>query len=119
MRFSYAKGERIKNGRNDVGNGVLPPIMLVLGLGVRAWSFRTDFVELIKRTRVKFGVSIQEAHDLIFADEEMRRLAAIRINREPECRKQAAYDLRQHGEQSRFVRDGESLVFRRLDGQRD
>lgn len=77
-----------------------------------------DFVELVKRTREKFGVSIQEAHDLIFADEEMRRLVAIRINREPECRKQAASDIRNHGEQSRFARDGERLVFRHRDGQR-
>jgi hypothetical protein len=40
-----------------------------------------DFIRLVKRTREKFGVSISEAHDLIFADEEMRRLVAWRINR--------------------------------------
>lgn len=77
-----------------------------------------NLVELVKRTRQRFGVSIQEAHDLIFADQEMRRLVAIRINRDPECRKQAVYDMRQHGEQSRFTHDGERLLFRRRDGQR-
>jgi hypothetical protein len=28
-----------------------------------------DFVELVKRTREKFDVSIEEAHNIIFADE--------------------------------------------------
>jgi hypothetical protein len=37
-----------------------------------------DFMLLVKRTRQKFGVSIDEAHDMIFADEEMRRLVAWR-----------------------------------------
>lgn len=77
-----------------------------------------DFIELVKRTREKFAVSIQEAHDMIFADEEMRRLVAWRINYNQECRKQALSDLRHNGEQSRFVRDGERLRFRRSDGQR-
>ncbi len=77
-----------------------------------------DFVQLVKQTREKFGVSIQEAHDLIFAVEEMRRLVALRINREPECRKQAIWDLRRHGNQSRFMRDGDRLIFRHPDGQR-
>ena len=77
-----------------------------------------DFMELVKRTREKFGVSIQEAHDLIFADDDMRRLIAWRINDHPECRKQALWDLRHHGEQSRFIRDGEHIRFRRSDGQR-
>jgi len=43
----------------------------------------------MKRTREKFGVSIDEAHDMIFADEEMRRLVAWRINHNQECRKRA------------------------------
>ena len=78
----------------------------------------SDFIRLVKRTREKFGVSIQEAHDLIFADEEMRRLVAWRINHDPECRKQALYDLRHHGDESRFVRTGDRISFRRPDGQR-
>ena len=83
-------------------------------------AFRNrDFAELVKRTREKFGVSIQEAHALIFTDEEMRRLVALRINREPDCRKQAAFDLQHYGKESRFMRDGERLVFRRRDGQRE
>jgi hypothetical protein len=53
-----------------------------------------DFIQLVKRTREKFGVGIAEAHDLIFADDEMRRLVALRINRDLECRKMALRDLR-------------------------
>jgi hypothetical protein len=71
-----------------------------------------DFILLVKRTRQKFGVSIDEAHDLIFADEEMRRLVAWRINHDSECRKQALWDIRHKGEKSRFVRDGERIRFR-------
>lgn len=77
-----------------------------------------DFVELVKLTRMKFNVSIDEAHDLIFADEEMRRLVAWRINRDPQCRKEALWDMRHKGDRSRFVRDGDRISFRRSDGQR-
>jgi hypothetical protein len=77
-----------------------------------------EFVQLVKRTREKFGVSIEGAHDMIFADEEMRRLVAWRINHDRECRKEALWDLRHHGRQSRFIRDGERIRFRRSDGQR-
>jgi hypothetical protein len=77
-----------------------------------------DFIQLVKRTREKFGVSIDEAHDLIFADEEMRRLVAWRVNNDQECRKQALWDLRHKGDQSRFVRDGDRINFRRSDSQR-
>ena len=76
-----------------------------------------DFVELVKRTREKFNVSIEEAHNIIFADEEMRRLVAWRVNHDRECRKQALWDLRHKGDRSRFIRDGESIRFRRSDGQ--
>ncbi|WP_370033637.1 hypothetical protein [Qipengyuania mesophila] len=78
----------------------------------------SDFIALVKRTREKFGCSIQEAHDLIFADDEMRRLVALRINRNPACRKMASRDLYAHGPDSRFVREGEFLRFKRGDGQR-
>jgi hypothetical protein len=71
-----------------------------------------DFIQLLKRTREKFGVSLDEAHDLIFADDEMRRLVAWRINHDPECRKQALWDLRHKGKRSRFVRDGDRIRFR-------
>lgn len=71
-----------------------------------------DFIQLVKRTREKFNVGIEEAHDLIFADAEMRRLVAWRINHDRECRKQALWDLRSKGERSRFVRDGERIRFR-------
>jgi hypothetical protein len=77
-----------------------------------------DFIQLVKRTREKFGVSIDGAHDLIFADEEMRRLVAWRINHDQECRKQALWDVRHKGSASRFVRDGDRISFRRSDGQR-
>ena len=71
-----------------------------------------DFIELVKRTRETFGVSIDEAHDLIFADDEMRRLVAWRINHDAECRKQALWDLRHKGRRSRFVREGDRIRFR-------
>ena len=77
-----------------------------------------DFIELVKQTREAFDVSIEEAHDLIFADEEMRRLVAWRVNHDPECRKEALRDLRRNGARSRFVRDGDRIRFRRHDGQR-
>ena len=32
-----------------------------------------DFIQLVKRTREKFDVSLDEAHDLIFADDEIVR----------------------------------------------
>jgi hypothetical protein len=76
-----------------------------------------DWIELVKATREKFGVSIQGAHALILADDEMRRLIGIRINHNAECRKMASYDIVQHGEASRFVRDGDRIRFRRSDGQ--
>ena len=77
-----------------------------------------DFIQLVKRTREKFGASIDEAHDMIFGDEEMRRLVAWRINHDEECRKQALWDLRHKGSASRFIRNGDRISFRRSDGQR-
>jgi hypothetical protein len=71
-----------------------------------------NWIQLVKRTREKFGVSIDEAHDLILADEEMRRLVAWRVNHDPECRKQALWDIRHKGDDSRFVRDGDEIRFR-------
>ena len=59
------------------------------------------WIQLVKRTREKFGVSLEEAHDLILADEEMRRLVAWRINHDSQCRKQALWDLRHNGRRSR------------------
>ena len=70
------------------------------------------FTLLVKRTREKFGASLDEAHDLIFADPGMRRLVAWRINHDAECRKQALSDIRRNGPRSRFVRDGDHLTFR-------
>ena len=77
-----------------------------------------EWIELVKATREKFGVSIQCAHDLIFSDDEMRRLVALRINRNPECRKMASQDIRANGTASRFARDGDRIFFRKTDGQR-
>ena len=71
-----------------------------------------DFTLLVKRTREKFNVSLDEAHDLIFADPEMRRLVAWRINHGAECRKQALWDMRHKGGRSRFVQDGDRVRFR-------
>jgi len=72
----------------------------------------SDFIELVKLTRAKFGVGIDEAHNIIFADEEMRRLVAWRVNHDAECRKQALWDMRVKGVRSRFVRDGDTIRFR-------
>lgn len=77
-----------------------------------------DFLKLVKRTREKFGVGIEEAHDLIFAQKEIRRLVAWRITHDPECRKMAQRDIRLYGSASRFSYDGDRIVFRRGDGQR-
>ena len=71
-----------------------------------------DFIQLVKRTREKFGVSIDGAHDMIFADEEMRRLVAWRINHDPECKKQALRDIKQKGTASRFVKSDDKIRFR-------
>jgi hypothetical protein len=71
-----------------------------------------DFTLLVKRTREKFGVSIDGAHNLIFADPEMKRLVAWRINHDPECRKQALWDIRHKGHNSRFICDGDRIRFR-------
>ena len=71
-----------------------------------------DWLQLVKETRQKFGVSIDEAHDRILADEQMRRLVAGRVNHDPECRKQALFDMRQKGEKSRFVQEGNAIRFR-------
>ena len=77
-----------------------------------------DFTLLVKRTREKFGVSIEGAHDLIFADPEMKRLVAWRINHNAECRKQALWDLRHRGEDSRFIVEGDRIRFREHTYQR-
>ena len=77
-----------------------------------------DWIELVKYTREKFHVSIEDAHDLILADEDIRRLVAARINRVPECRKLAARDIRRSGDASRFVKEGDRFRFRQPDGQR-
>ncbi|MEL1250921.1 hypothetical protein [Aurantiacibacter gilvus] len=77
-----------------------------------------DWIMLVKRTREKFCVSIQGAHDLIFADDDVRRLVAARINREPQCYQMAWRDIRENGEDSRFIKDGDKIRFRQSDGQR-
>jgi len=71
-----------------------------------------QWIQFVKRTRETFGVSLDDAHDLILADEEMRRLVAWRINHDSECRKQALWDVRHKGCGSRFVHDGDPIRFR-------
>lgn len=71
-----------------------------------------DFTLLVKRTREKFGVSIDGAHDLIFADPELKRLVAWRINHNAECRKQALWEIRHRGDSSRFIVEGNRIRFR-------
>ena len=86
--------------------GCIKARWVVAGLTDRAW------LELVKATRAKFGVSINEAHRLILADETMRRLIALRVNRDRQCRKLALADWRQNGPQSLFSWDGEALRLR-------
>ena len=71
-----------------------------------------DWIVLVKATREKFGVSIRAAHELILTDESMRRLVALRVNSDQECRKLALEDIRYHGEESIFIRRGERLIYR-------
>ena len=42
----------------------------------------------------------------------------MRINRDPECRKMALYDLREYGAKSRFICVDDRIQFRKKDGQR-
>ena len=109
----------LKNVRN---RSLLPPLQTdtLVGQSGKSVDVRNrNFIELVKRTREMFGVSIAEAHDLIFADDEVRRLIAIRVNRDPECRAQAVRDLCELGEHSRFIWRGDRIIFRHSDGQRE
>ena len=72
----------------------------------------SEFVALVKRTRAKFGVGIDEAPELAFADAEMRRPIAWRISHDPECRRQALHNLKRKGETSFFVEIDGRLRFR-------
>ncbi|GAA4013232.1 hypothetical protein GCM10022280_09270 [Sphingomonas swuensis] len=53
----------------DVRNGWKADIRLAPSAANRRWwgmEFQNrDFIQLVKRTREKFGVSIDEAHDMI------------------------------------------------------
>jgi len=71
-----------------------------------------ESVQFVKRARESFGVSIDDAHDMQFADEEMRRLVAWRVDIDPECRKQAFWNIRHKSRRSRFIREGERIMFR-------
>jgi hypothetical protein len=62
-----------------------------------------DFTQLVKDTREKFDVGLDEAHDILFADEVLRRLVAWRIKHDRECRKEALLHMHQKGELGRFV----------------
>jgi hypothetical protein len=53
-----------------------------------------EWIQLVKLTRQTLGVSLDDTHDLVLADEEMRCFVAWRINYESECRKQALWDMR-------------------------
>jgi hypothetical protein len=51
-----------------------------------ATDFRNaDFTLLVKRTREKFGVSIDGAYDMILADDEIRRVIAWGVNHDQQC----------------------------------
>jgi hypothetical protein len=71
-----------------------------------------DWLLLVKRTREKFGVSIAGAHDLIFQDETMRRLVALRVNLHPKCRAIAFRDMRERGSDSNFILTDGKIRFR-------
>ena len=44
----------------------------------------SEWIQLVKLTRETFGVSLDDTHDLVLADKEMRRFVASRINHESE-----------------------------------
>lgn len=71
-----------------------------------------DWIELVKHTREKFGDSLPEAFERLFADTEVRRLVALRVNRSAECRKQALSNIRREGDQSYFVMVDDKIYFR-------
>jgi predicted nuclease of restriction endonuclease-like RecB superfamily len=77
-----------------------------------------DWLELVKATSERFGISLQEVHEMILADDEMLRLIAHRINHNPECRNMALQDIARNRDESRFVKDAELIRFRRLDAKR-
>lgn len=69
--------------------------------------------------REKFGVSIDEAHDQIFADAEVRLLITGRVVRDPDCTQLANYDTRLNGDWSSFIRAGDRIsVRRKMDARR-
>lgn len=70
-----------------------------------------DWIELVKRTRQKFDVGLDEAYEIILADGEMRQILASRINH-GRCRTLALRDLREKGERSFFSREGNRIKFR-------
>ena len=78
----------------------------------------SDWIGLVKATRERFGISIQEAHEMILADDKMCRLIAHRVDHNPVCRKMALQDLSRDRYTSCFVKDAERVRFRRPDAKR-
>ena len=75
-----------------------------------------DWIKLVKATREKFGVGIDEAHRLILEDSTMRRLIISRVNRDRECRKIAYAHIRQTGDLSLLVENDGRFRWRKQTG---
>ena len=71
-----------------------------------------QWIQFVKRTRETFGVSLDDAHDPILADEQMRRLVAWRasIMIPNAANRRCGTSAIRAG--SRFVRDGDRIKFR-------
>ena len=75
-----------------------------------------DWIKLVKATREKFGVGIDEAHRLILEDSTMRRLVISRVNRDRECRKIAYAHIRGDSERSLLVEENGRFRWRKKVG---
>jgi hypothetical protein len=81
-------------------------------IGDRHFHGEANWPKLIKALREFYDLSIYEAEAMALAHRGWRRWCQQRINADPECRKQALWHIRHHGDASLFVRDGDRLKVR-------
>lgn len=78
----------------------------------RHFQGEANWTKLIKALREAYDLSIYEAEAMVLAHRGWRRWCEQRINADPECRKQALWHIRHHGDASLIVRDGYRLTLR-------
>jgi hypothetical protein len=78
----------------------------------RHFHGEANWAKLIKALRQAYGLSIHEAEAMALAHRGWRRWCQQRINANPECRKQALWHIRHHGDASLLARDGDRLKVR-------